>query len=518
MLLITYADTFPGPGLQPIRTLHEFAKRHLRPLISGVHVLPFFPSSSDYGFSITDYEAVDPRLGSWDDLAGLARDFDLMVDFVCNHLSAESDWFARFRAGRDPERRFFVTADPDADLSAVVRPRTTPLLTRFETAEGPRWVWTTFSPDQVDLEYHEPALLLRMVDVLLAYVERGASVIRLDAVGYVWKELGTSCLHLPQTHELVKLLRDVLDQVAPGVQLVTETNVPHADNVRYFGDGHDEAQMVYQFPLAPMVLDAFRRGDASRLREWAASLSTPSDATTFFNFLASHDGIGVVPAQGLLPPGDVSALADQVRRHGGEVSTKADPGGGESPYELNATFFDALNDPHDASDARSLQVDRFLAAHAIMLALAGVPGLYVHSLFGSHNDTAAYRRTAWKRDLNHGRLEVPALETRLADAATETAQVFGGLSRLLRARRQHSAFHPAARQTLLQTAPGVLAILRGPVAGLGVLALQNVTAQTRTVPTRHLVPGTRPTRSLLDAPLTTQLGPFAVNWIELAWS
>jgi sucrose phosphorylase len=232
----------------------------------------------------------------------------------------------------------------------VTRPRTTPLLTRFETALGPRWVWTTFGPDQVDLNYRNPEVLLRMLEVMLSYVERGAHLLRMDAVAYLWKEVGTSCVHLPQTHQLVKLFRDVLDEVAPTVAIVTETNVPHRDNISYFGDGRDEAQMVYQFPLAPLVLDAFARGDASRLTAWASSLDSPSERTAFFNFLASHDGIGVVPARDLLSESEIAGLARRVLAHGGQVSDKANPDGSVSPYELNATFFDALSDPADGAE------------------------------------------------------------------------------------------------------------------------------------------------------------------------
>ena len=471
VILITYGDTLEGEG-PPLRTLRSFAGAHLGDLVSGIHVLPFFPWSSDYGFAIKDYLEVDPRLGGWDDIEALAGDFDLMIDFVCNHLSAESTWFRSFLAGHVPEREYFLTADPEADLSQVVRPRTTPLLTRFETASGPQWLWTTFSADQIDLDYQHPSLLLRVLGVLLTYVQHGATRIRLDAVGYLWKEVGTTCIHLPQTHELVKVFRDLLDEAAPGVSLVTETNVPHADNVRYFGNGRDEAQMVYQFPLAPLVLDAFRRGDATRLRDWARDLSTPSADTTFFNFLASHDGVGLVPARGLLSTAEIDALADQVRRHGGQVSMKRDPDGGETPYELNATFFDALSDPAEPWPRRR---DRFLAAQSIMLALAGVPGIYVHSLFGSRNDEAAYGRSGWARDLNHGHLAVSALDEALADPGSETAQIFTGMSALLRARRAHPAFDPTAPQSLPEAPDGVLAVRRGAEAGPGVLCLVNLT-------------------------------------------
>lgn len=511
VVLITYGDTLEGEG-PPLETLRTFAGAHLRDLVSGIHVLPFFPWSSDYGFAIKDYLEVDPALGTWDDVEALARDFDLMVDFVCNHLSAEGGWFASYLQGHVPERDYFLSADPEADLSKVVRPRTTPLLTRFETTSGPRWLWTTFSPDQVDLDYHQTSLLLRVLGVLLTYVQHGATRIRLDAVGYLWKEVGTTCIHLPQTHELVKLFRDLLDEVAPGVALVTETNVPHADNVRYFGDGHDEAQMVYQFPLAPLVLDAFRRGDATRLAGWARELSTPSADTTFFNFLASHDGIGLVPARGLLSTAEIEALADQVRRHGGQVSMKSDPGGGESPYELNATLFDALSDP---AQPWPLRRDRFLAAQSIMLALAGVPGIYVHSLFGSRNDYAAYQRSGWARDLNHGHLGVPSLEAALADGATETAQVFAGMSALLRARRAHPAFDPASPQALPDAPPGVLAIRRGSEGAAGALCLVNLTDRTVAVDPEALAGGRDLRQALYGRLDGGSLAPHATVWIEL---
>ncbi len=512
VLLITYGDTLQGEE-RPLRTLRAFAGAHLRDLVSGIHVLPFFPWSSDYGFAIKDYLQVDPRLGTWDDVEALGRDFDLMVDFVCNHLSAESGWFRSYLQDHMPERDYFLSADPGADLSAVVRPRTTPLLTRFETASGPRWLWTTFSPDQVDLDYHHPSLLLRVLDVLLTYVQHGATRIRLDAVGYLWKEVGTTCIHLPQTHELVKLFRDLLDAAAPGVALVTETNVPHADNVSYFGCGRDEAQMVYQFPLAPLVLDAFRRGDAARLRDWARELSTPSAGTTFFNFIASHDGIGLVPARGLLSPDEIEALAAQVRRHGGQVSMKSDPGGGESPYELNATLFDALSDPAETWPRCR---DRFLASQSIMLALPGVPGIYIHSLFGSRNDQAAYRRSGWARDLNHGRLEVASLEAALAEGASETAQVFDRMSALLRARRAHPAFDPASPQTLPDAPPGVLAIRRGGEGGPGVLCLVNLTHQEVVVDPEVLAGGRTLREPLYGTLSGACLTPYATVWIDLS--
>ncbi|MDQ6771896.1 MAG: sugar phosphorylase [Candidatus Dormibacteraeota bacterium] len=514
-VLITYADSFIEPGLAPLGALGEFTAAHLQGLFSAVHVLPFFPWSSDYGFAVKDYLAVDPRLGGWDDVAALAGRFRLMFDLVLNHASAESSWFEAYRRDEPPYDRFFLSADPKADLSAVVRPRTTPLLTPFETVRGPRWVWTTFGPDQVDLDYSNPELLLRMIDVLLRYIERGAGLVRLDAVGYLWKEIGTSCIHLPQTHEVVRLLREALDAVAPDVAIVTETNVPHADNVSYFGDGHDEAQMVYQFPLAPLVLDALARGEASRLATWADGLNTRSTEATFFNFLASHDGIGLVPARGLLPEADVAGLVRQVLAHGGQVSTKTDAGGGESVYELNCTWFDAVSDPA-SSEPATVQRARFLASQAVMLALAGVPGVYVHSLFGSPNDQSGYARSGWKRDLNHERLKMPAVLSDLAGGLTRRAQVFSGLARLLRARRSVGAFHPTAPQRVIEPAPGVLAVLRGPYQGSLVLALHNLSAEPRLVDGEGLG-GLAGATDLLGGPGVAAGAPVALAPYQVAW-
>src|SRR5919109_1350407 len=344
VLLITYGDTIQSAGRAPLQVLNEFAQRHLQDLFSGIHVLPFYPYSSDYGFSVTDYLKVRPELGDWDDIAALQQRFKLMFDFVLNHVSAESEWFQAYLRGDPAYRGYFIGLDPDTDLSGVTRPRVTPVLTPFEDHGVRRWLWTTFSADQVDLNYANPEVLLRMIEVMLTYIERGAELLRMDAVGYLWKQVGTSCVHLPQTHEVVKLFR--------------------------------------------LVLDAFLHGDARRLADWAAGLTTRSASTTFLNFLASHDGIGVVPARGFLSDAAVEALVGQVRSHGGEVSFKTNPDGSDSPYELNTTFFDALSDPRESEEPWTVKRDRFLCSQAIMLALAGVPGVYIHSLFGSHNDHA----------------------------------------------------------------------------------------------------------------------------------
>ena len=477
VVLITYGDQVREPGTAPLRTLGAFLGDHASELISGVHVLPFYPSSSDDGFSVIDYRAVDPALGGWDDIAAIGRRFDLMFDAVLNHVSAGSEWFRRFLADDPAYRGWFITVQDDPDLSQVVRPRTLPLLTPFQTPSGERRVWTTFSADQVDLNVADPDVLLELLDVLLFYVRRGARFIRLDAIAYLWKEIGTPCIHLPRTHAAIRLMRAVLDEVAPEVLLITETNVPHRDNVSYFGDGTDEAQLVYNFALPPLVLHAIATGRAAALASWAAELRLPSDRVTFFNFLASHDGIGVNPVRGILPRSDIDAMVERALAHGGFVSYKHDPDGSKSPYELNIGYFDALSDPA-APEAIETQVRRFVAAHAIMLAMPGVPGIYFHSLFGSRGDRAGAEASGIPRRINRQKLALAELERDLADPGSLRSRVVAGLGGLLGMRRSCTAFHPAGRWEVIAGDPRVLAIRRlAPAGGPSVLCLHNVSGE-----------------------------------------
>ncbi|HEY54184.1 MAG TPA: DUF3459 domain-containing protein [Caldilineae bacterium] len=524
-ILITYGDQFSEPDRPPLRTLADFLDEHLADAINCVHILPFFPYSSDDGFSVIDYKQVDPNLGDWDDISRLGEGYRLMFDAVINHISQHSAWFQGFRRGEEPYTAYFITVDPAADLSKVVRPRALPLLTPVQTSDGVKHVWTTFSPDQIDLNYANPQVALEIIDVLLFYAAHGAEIIRLDAIAYLWKEIGTSCIHLPQTHAMVKLWRAVLDAVAPGVLLITETNVPHEENVSYFGEplpeqgGTDEAQMVYNFTLAPLTLHAFQTGDASRLSAWAATLTTPVPGAAFFNFIASHDGIGVRPAEGILTPAEVQGLVEQTLAHGGQVNYKEDPDGSRSVYELNTTLYDFLNDP--AHPDVEVDVKRFLASQAILLSLAGVPGIYVHSLFGSRNCIFCFDETDRPRSLNREKFLRPELEAVLADADSHQRRVFDGYREMLRIRRQHPAFHPAGEQRILDINPAVFAVARtAPGEEELVVCLINVSGRKQTVELTPTLVGAPTGDSWLDllggeqiAGRGIELGGYEVMWL-----
>lgn len=477
VMMITYGDSIKESHVPPLITLKKFADRYLKDTITAIHVLPMYPYTSDDGFSIVDYYSINEELGTWEDVLRLAVDYDMMYDAVINHISKSSKWFQGFLNGEEKYKEYFIEADPNGDYSKVIRPRTLPLLTCFDTKEGKKHVWTTFSEDQADLNFKSPELMVEVLNVLLHYASNGSRFIRLDAIGFAWKEKGTSCMHLMQTHALVKLMRVVLDEVFPGTILITETNVPHVDNISYFGSGADEAQMVYQFPLPPLVLFSFINENAFKLSMWAKSLEeTPlPQGTAYFNFLASHDGIGVRPTEGILAVDERNLMVETVIKHGGRVSFKSDSDGRKSPYELNINYMDALTDP--SSKDNKMRADKFLAAHSILLSVTGVPGIYIHSLLGSQNWYEGVEQSGINRRINREKLNYIELSQELEDSGNIRSMVFKGFSRLIRLRRQQSAFSPDASQKVLFLDERVFSFIRhNDVTGERILVIVNVSS------------------------------------------
>lgn len=478
VILIAYGDQLKEPFHFPLRTLHGFCKKYLIDIISGLHILSLFPYSSDDGFSILDYRSIDPKLGDWGDIRVLRNSFSIMVDAVINHASVKGNWFKGFLVDEPPYRDYFVTIEGEPDLSSVFRPRAHPLLTSFLSSTGERKVWTTFSSDQADLDFHNPDVLLEIVDILLFYISQGVRFIRLDAIAYLWKEIGTKCLHLPQTHSIVKLIRAIINDIASQVIIVTETNVPHQDNLSYFGNGIDEAQIIYNFALPPLVLHTFQSANSNVLTKWAKGLILPSKSTTFLNFLASHDGIGLSPAIGLLTEDEIQKIVQQSLKHGGLISNKSKPDGGKTPYELNINYFDALSDPNSSEDLE-LQISRFMAAQAIMLSMQGIPGIYFHSMFGSRGWMSGVQQTGMNRTINRQKLTLPDVENELNDPVSLRAKVYKRFRYLLLLRRNHPAFHPQAEQKILEMGSSVFALERiSPDGRDSMLCIQNVTSRT----------------------------------------
>jgi len=479
VVLITYADQFSAKGEKALPVFTRFYNEWLARTFSHVHLLPFYPWSSDDGFSVIDYHNVAPETGTWQDVADLKQSASLMFDFVCNHMSAKSEWFANYLAQKPGYEDFFIAVDPETDLSAVTRPRALPLLTPFTLHDGSvRHLWTTFSDDQIDLNFASPQVLIAMVDVLLHYLAEGARYIRLDAVGFMWKIPGTSCIHLEQTHCLIQLFRAITEAVAPGTVIITETNVPHKDNISYFGDGENEAQMVYQFSLPPLVLHAVHRQDVNALCQWARSLALPSTKTTWFNFLASHDGIGLNPLRGILPESEILALVEKLQEEGALVNWKNNPDGTRSPYEINVTYLDALSVQNSSDDER---IARFILAHAVLLSFPGVPAVYIQSILGSRNDYEGVERLGYNRAINRKKYTAGQVDLELNNKNSIRHKIYSRLSEFIAIRRGESAFHPDAQAFFESLDEQILKIVRVAKNGERITALFNFSNNVHTV-------------------------------------
>ncbi|AYY70942.1 sugar phosphorylase [Listeria monocytogenes] len=453
--LIAYGDSIFEKNKHPLQTLNEFLQEYAQDVITDVHLLPIFPSTSDDGFSVTDYKQIDEQLGDWDDVQKMSENFRVMLDFVANHMSKSSDWFKRFSDNEAPYNQFFIEKDNQFDYKNVTRPRTSPLFHKYENGKE---LWTTFSEDQLDLNVRNIDCLVALTDVLLFYASKQATSIRLDAIGFLWKTSGTTCMHLPETHEIISLWRLLIDELYPNLQIITETNVPHEENISYFGDGENEANMVYQFPLPPLVLHTFTCHDTTKLSKWAKSISQVSSTATYFNFLASHDGIGMRPATGILSDEEINSLVQKAVQNGGQVSYKDNADGTQSVYELNINYGEALQNPGEDT-TEELITKKIIAAHSILLTLQGVPAIYYHSLLGSKNDLVGYEESGINRRINREKLEKNQLVHEL-ETDTYRQTIFTSLKKLVQIRRNHTAFSPFATQEILDLGPDVFAIKR----------------------------------------------------------
>ncbi|OKH18115.1 sugar phosphorylase [[Limnothrix rosea] IAM M-220] len=454
-LVITYGDTLlpsQDEGDRPtLPILKEFLDARLDGVISGVHILPFFPYSSDDGFAVIDYLKVNPRLGTWDDVAAIAENFEVMADLVINHISSQSEWFQQFIKQEEPGCHYFIEYPPETDCHQVIRPRSSPLLTPVDTVNGIKYVWTTFSADQVDVNFANPDVLLEFINILLSYCRNGARFIRLDAVGFLWKRLNTPCIHLPETHFAIQLFREILAVTYPDTVLITETNVPNRENLSYFGRGN-EAHMIYNFSLPPLLLNALIRGESKHLKTWMKSMPPAQEGCAYFNFTASHDGIGLRPAEGLIEGEEFTQLVKTIEGFGARINYRSQSDGTQRPYELNISLFDALKGTIKGED--KWQRQRFVCSQAIMMALEGVPAFYIHSLLATPNDYEKLEATGHNRSINRHQWDYAELCAKLDDPDSDQHWVFNELKRLISIRRQQKAFHPNATQYTLDFRSG----------------------------------------------------------------
>ncbi|WP_417224055.1 sugar phosphorylase [Amphritea sp.] len=479
IIMITYGDSLHRPDERAMSTLHHFLNEQCDGVISGVHVLPFFPYSSDDGFAVSDYYQVRASVGEWQDIQRLSGEYRLMSDLVINHGSGESEWFANFIKGEGVGHDYFFTASPTDDLSQVVRPRTSPLLRAVETEEGVKHVWCTFSHDQVDFDFRNTAVLKEFVRIIRFYLDQGVNIFRLDAIAFLWKEAGSRCLNLEQTHEVVRLFRTLIEYACPTAMIITETNIPSRENLSYFGNAN-EAHCVYNFSLPPLLLHALITGQNFYLKQWMMSMPPAQDGTCFFNFIASHDGIGLRPVEGILPDSEVELIIETMQNFGGHVSWRALDDGGKKPYEINIALFEALQGTTEGKD--SWGEARFICAHRIMLALEGIPGIYLHSLLGTLNDHDRVAMTGHSRSINRHQWDYSALEVLLADNTTHHYRVFNALKSLIAIRARQKAFHPNGTQFTLHLGEQVFGFWRQSVDRTqNIFCLNNISAEPATL-------------------------------------
>ena len=457
ILVITYADSVKALTEKPLITLKSFFDSYLKEEVNMVHILPFFPYSSDDGFAVIDYEQVKNEFGGWNEINQLGADYDLMFDLVINHTSSESKWFQGFLKDESQYKNFYIEIGDDFDISNVIRPRATPLLAEFETENGTKKVWATFSHDQLDVNFANVRVLIEFIKILILYLENKARLVRLDAVGFLWKESGSTCMHHEKTHRIIRLLRNIAEAFQPETIIVTETNVPNQENLSYFGN-RNEAHMIYNFSLPPLILHALLTGVGSSLKSWLMSMPPAPQGCVFLNFIASHDGIGLRPLEGLVTDADTASMVKTLTEFGARINMRKLANGDEKPYEINISLFDALKGTIEGPD--QWQVERFLCAHIFMLGLEGIPAFYIHSLMGTESDFEAVKAEGHNRAINRHKWNYENLEAALGDKQSHHSQILTSLKKLLQVRKQQPAFHPNATQFTLHLHGGLFAFWR----------------------------------------------------------
>ena len=479
VVLITYGNSVQLADEAPLKTLHRFLSEYVKGTINSVHILPFSPYCSDDGFSVKDYYQVNTELGGWDDIEGIASNYRLMADLVINHGSSGSEWFQNFIKGEGKGHDYYYTTSPDVSTNQVVRPRTSPLLRETETKDGVKYVWCTFSHTQVDFDFRNPEVLKEFIKIIRLYLDKGIRIFRLDAVAFLWKKLGTNCLNLPETHEIVRLIRNLIEHTHPDTVLITETNIPNRENLSYFGNAN-EAHCIYNFSLPPLLVNTMVTGNCTYLKQWLMSMPPAQNGTAYFNFIASHDGIGLRPAEGLLSESEINSLIKTMGNFGGQISWRAGDNGTKKPYEINISLFDALQGTTEGKD--DWNIERFICTHAIMLGLEGIPGIYIHSLLATSNDLEKLEKTAQNRSINRHEWQYDALKLALTDASSQHSVISSKLKSLIQLRKEQAAFHPNATQFTLHLGDQIFGFWRQSIdRRQSVFCISNISNAQQTV-------------------------------------
>ena len=441
-LVISYGDNIYSSQSSSMKIFQKFFQKNLEKLFDTIHFLPFYPSSSDSGFAVKDHYQIDKKIGNWSDLKKISKSKKIMADVVINHASARGLWFKNFLKRKKPGKDYFLTVNSKFNTSKVVRPRDHKLLKKIKIFEKNDYLWRTFSPDQIDLNFKNPSVLLRFIKIIIHLINNGVTIFRLDAIAYLWKQNGTKCINLSQTHEIIKLLRVVTSLLNVQTLIITETNLPEKENLSYFGK-NNEANWVYNFSLPPLLIHAFLFENSSYLNQWSRKLPSTKHGNCYLNFIASHDGIGIRPTEGILNEKTLSSFLKRLKKNGSKFSYRKVQNKSKKVYEANITVFDALR-KSDFDPKGLFFLERYISAHAIMVSFEGVPAVYFNSLFGKSNDEAKYIITGNNRDVNRYKWNFNNITTKLRDKKSKQSIFYRNIGALLEIKRKQKAFHPNA--------------------------------------------------------------------------
>jgi len=471
-VLITYADSIYKNGEATLITLRKLLSKHFGSLSKVVHILPFLKSTSDGGFAVSSYDSLEEKFGDWDDLKSISKNHDLMADLVLNHVSSSHPWVQQFIKSQEPGISNVFSPKQNLDWSNVVRPRSSSLFSQINTDDGPKQVWTTFGPDQIDLNWHNPKMTLEFLNLITTYLSNGIKWLRLDAVGFIWKESGTTCLHLPKAHSIVKLLRVLLNNLLDDGVLITETNVPQKENLSYLIPD-DEAHMAYNFPLPPLLLEAIITSRADILNSWIFDWPILPEDTTLFNFTASHDGVGLRALEGLMNEQRIKDLLINCEKRGGLVSHRRLSNGDDKPYELNISWWSAMED--SSRDAKRFQHERFILSQLLVMALKGVPAFYLPALLASENDIKSFSMTGQRRDLNREKFKSENLSAVLNNPESNANKNLKYLRNAMDVRSELKQFHPCSQMKCLSRGRSDIVVIKRGKGPESVFAIHNMT-------------------------------------------
>ena len=445
-LLITYADSIKKNNQKNFTTLNSFLKKYCKEF-SYIHILPFFPFSSDDGFAVEDYKKIKIEHGSWKDLKKITKTFDIMVDLVINHCSSNNKLFKNFLEDKNPGKDFFINSEKKFPKSnKIVRPRSSDLSKKVLVDGKNTYVWCTFGHDQVDFDFRNPNVLLYFFEIIKFYLDQDIKALRLDAVAFLWKELGTRCINLPQTHNIIRLIRLIIDRFYNKTLIITETNIPSHENLTYFGN-NNEAHCIYNFSLAPLLIHAVVSGNSFYLKKWSRGMPPAQENNSYLNFLSTHDGIGMRPVEGILPENEIQKYFNFFKKQGGLFSYRTNAGK-KSVYEVNITLLEAFKECYNGKD--KFVLERFILAHTILFSMEGIPAIYIQNYLGSKNDNAKVKKTNSFRSINRRNWNFDSLVKIFKNKSNINSKILHSLNRLMVLRKKQIAFHPNATQFTLQ--------------------------------------------------------------------